>query len=148
MRIAFLGFGLIGGSVARALSDRPVGDNLADTALVAWSRTGEGPRMAVAEGVLAEAAHDPSGAVDGADLVILAAPPLACLDLIDRLGSDLKPVLSPHATVTDVASTKASIVMRAQSAGLRFVGGHPMAGREATGYEASSADLFRDCPWV
>ena len=50
--------------------------------------------------------------------------------------------------MTDVASTKEAIVLRATALGLRFVGGHPMAGRETSGYEASSADLFVDRPWV
>src|SRR5207245_11252141 len=52
------------------------------------------------------------------------------------------------ATVTDVASTKKAIVERADAHGLRFVGGHPMAGRETTGYESASPDLFVDRPWV
>ncbi len=50
--------------------------------------------------------------------------------------------------MTDVASTKASIVARARQRGLRFVGGHPMAGRESTGYESSDPALFVDRPWV
>ena len=45
-------------------------------------------------------------------------------------------------------STKSAIVLRATALGLRFVGGHPMAGRETTGYEASTRDLFVDRPWV
>jgi prephenate dehydrogenase len=54
----------------------------------------------------------------------------------------------PDAVITDVASTKAAIVLRATALGLRFVGGHPMAGREASGYEASTGDLFLGRPWV
>ena len=54
--------------------------------------------------------------------------------------------LGRGAVITDVASTKGAIVGHAASLGLRFVGGHPMAGRETTGYEASSADLFRGPP--
>ena len=54
----------------------------------------------------------------------------------------------PDAVITDVASTKVAIVDRAGSLGLRFIGGHPMAGREMSGYAASSADLFVDRPWV
>ena len=50
--------------------------------------------------------------------------------------------------MTDVASTKAAIVERARAAGLRFVGGHPLAGRETSGYGASDAGLFADRPWV
>jgi prephenate dehydrogenase len=50
--------------------------------------------------------------------------------------------------VTDVASTKDVIGRRADDAGLRFVGGHPMAGSQVTGYETASADLFDGRPWV
>jgi prephenate dehydrogenase len=50
--------------------------------------------------------------------------------------------------ITDVASTKGAILERADAAGLRFVGGHPMAGMEASGYAASRADLFVSRPWV
>ena len=57
-------------------------------------------------------------------------------------------MIRPDAVVTDVASTKKVIVERADAAGLWFVGGHPMAGREEVGYEASDADLFVDRPWV
>ena len=50
--------------------------------------------------------------------------------------------------MSDVASTKRAIVERADRLGLRFVGGHPLAGREAAGYDAANADLFVDRPWV
>jgi prephenate dehydrogenase len=56
--------------------------------------------------------------------------------------------LAHGATVTDVASTKASIVARASALRLPFVGGHPMAGRESSGAGASTADLFIDRQWV
>jgi prephenate dehydrogenase len=87
-------------------------------------------------------------AVAGADLVVLAAPPLACLELVSRLGGSLREGLAPDAVVTDVASTKGLVVERAIQVGLRFVGGHPMAGRETSGWSASSADLFVGRPWV
>jgi len=147
MRVAFLGFGLIGGSIARALAAASRGP-LADPSMVAWSPRGHGPRRAVSDGVLEQAANDPAGALDGADLVILAGPPLACLDLVHRLSSELRSVLSAATVVTDVASTKSAIMGRAHAEGLRFVGGHPMAGRETSGYEAADAALFRDRSWV
>ncbi len=54
----------------------------------------------------------------------------------------------PDAVITDVASTKEAIVLRATALGLRFVGGHPMAGRESSGYDASTADLLAGRPWA
>jgi prephenate dehydrogenase len=144
MRVAILGFGLIGGSIARALAERqPNGWSVA-----AWSRSADGPSRAVADGVIDSAAIDAGQAIDGAELVVLAAPPLACLGLLDDLAGEQSSRLSPDAVITDVASTKRRIVARAMELGLRFVGGHPMTGRELTGYEASDAGLFVDRPWL
>lgn len=143
MRVALLGFGLIGGSIACALR-RDAGD----WTLAGWSPSGGGPRVAKADGTLDEASASPADAVRGADLVVLAGPPLACLALIDELAGGLGDALGPDAVVTDVASTKGTIGRRADAAGLRFVGGHPMAGREVTGYGAATADLFEGRPWV
>ncbi len=143
MRIALLGLGLIGGSLARAVR---VGH--ADTELVGWSPTGTGPRLAVADGTLDAAADSVQDAVRGAGLVVLAAPPLACLDLLDELGGSARSALGADTVVTDVASTKRRIVERAAARGLRFVGGHPMAGRELAGYQAADAKLFVGRPWI
>jgi len=142
-RIAFLGFGLIGGSIARAL--RAIG---APSRLVAWTPSGRGPADGLALGILDEAAQTPAQALTGAGLVILAGPPLAVLaSVTDRTGP-LRTALASQATITDVASTKGRIVEAAGAAALPFVGGHPMAGREASGVKASMADLFVDRPWV
>jgi prephenate dehydrogenase len=143
MRVAFLGLGLIGGSVARALRRRDPG-----ASIVAWTPTGRGPAAALADGVLDDVARSAATAVEGAELVILAAPALDCLDLLDGLAGPWRSSLSGTAVITDVASTKAAITSRAASLGLRFVGGHPMAGRETSGYGASSAELLEGCQWV
>jgi prephenate dehydrogenase len=144
MRVALLGFGLIGGSIARALRD-----DAGPWTIAAWSPSLGGPQLAKSEGVIDEASGSPADAVSGAELVVLAAPPLACLALIDELGGgSLAGALAADAVVTDVASTKEAIGRRADAAGLRFVGGHPMAGRELAGYGAAAADLFTDRPWV
>jgi prephenate dehydrogenase len=143
MRVALLGFGLIGGSIARAL--RASGT---DWSVAAWSPTGDGPRAALADGTIAAAPATAEEAIAGADLVVLAAPPLACLELLGRLAGSLRAALADGAVVTDVASTKGRLVDRAMADRLRFVGGHPMAGRDATGWQASSADLFVGRPWV
>lgn len=142
MRIALLGLGLIGGSVARAV--RRAGEDR----LVAWTPSGSGPAAALAAGVVDVAAPTPEAALDGAELVVLAASPLDCLELIDRLAGPWRAALRPDATVTDVASTKAAIVGRADAAGLPFVGGHPMAGRETSGFGAATDDLFAGRPWI
>jgi prephenate dehydrogenase len=145
MRIGFLGFGLIGGSVARALRSAELSRQWE---IVGWSPSGDGPRRAAADGVLDRASSRPADAVAGADLVILAGPATACLRLLDDLAGPLGDALGADTVISDVASTKAALVRRADAARLRYVGGHPMAGRETTGYEASSPDLFHDRPWV
>jgi prephenate dehydrogenase len=148
-RIAILGFGLIGGSIARALSRRPVtGETGGVPRVTAWSPSGRGPRAALADGVVDRAAEDIAGALDDAQLVVLAAPPLETIELIERLAADLRGSLGPTAIVTDVTSTKAVAMAAAVRAGIRFVGGHPMAGLERTGYQAADADLFLERPWV
>lgn len=150
MRIALLGFGLIGGSIARALRAAPAAGSGPDGrwSVIAWSPSGAGPRAAERAGDIERAAATAPEAISGASLVVLAGPPPACLDLLDHLAGAWRDALAPAAVITDVASTKGAIVARAADLGLRFVGGHPMAGRETSGYAASTADLFLDRPWV
>ena len=145
MHIGFLGFGLIGGSIARAVRATP---DHASWTMTAWSPTGDGPRRAVADGTLSAWAESPMAAIAEADLVVLAGPPTACLGSLDGLAGPWRGSLRPDAVVTDVASTKSVLVAHADRLGLRFVGGHPMAGRELVGYAAAQADLFVDRPWV
>lgn len=141
MRLALLGLGLIGGSVARAAHG-------AGWHVSAWTPSGGGPRTALAQGAIDLAAGTLREAVGDADLVVLAAPPVACLELLAALAGAERDALRGDAVISDVASTKALLAERAAALGLRFVGGHPMAGRETSGFEAGSADLFRDRPWV
>jgi prephenate dehydrogenase len=144
MRVALLGLGLIGGSVARALH----ADAAGGWSVAAWTPNAVAPRVAEDAGIIRLAAPTPAAAIDAADLVVLAAPPLDCLELVRALGSAWREALASGAVVTDVASTKRMIVAEAERAGLRFVGGHPMAGREASGLAAADASLFRGRPWV
>jgi prephenate dehydrogenase len=145
VRIAFLGFGLISGSVARGLRVSP---DATGWDLAAWSPSGAGPTAAMADGVIDLAAADVPTAVEGADLVVLGGPATACLDLLDGLAGPWSGALAPEAVVTDVASTKTALVARADALGSRYVGGHPMAGLDTAGYAASTATLFVDRPWV
>jgi prephenate dehydrogenase len=142
VHVTFLGLGLIGGSVALAL--REAGGWTA----AAWSPSGAGPARARAGGVIQAAPPTLDLALADADLVVLAAPPTVCLALLDQLAGEARAALPRSAVVTDVASTKALLVARAVANGLRFVGGHPMAGRETSGFGAATADLFVARPWV
>ena len=151
-RIAFLGFGLIGGSIAKALGAEGPGGHGSERGsrpyLSAWTPGGDGPAQAAADGVIDQASRSLAEALDGADLVVIAAPALDAIALVQRLGSDLATHLAPGAVVTDVTSTKRAIGEAAARSGLPFIGGHPMAGRETSGYESAVAGLFVDRPWV
>jgi prephenate dehydrogenase len=145
-RIAFLGLGLIGGSIALAL--RAAG---AKARLVAWTPSLAGPEEALRAGAIDEVAALPEAAIADAGLVVLAGPPLEIIDLLGS-GSDggggLWASLAAGAVVTDTASTKAAVMGAAITAGVPFVGGHPMAGRDTSGFAAATPDLFVDRPWV
>jgi prephenate dehydrogenase len=95
-------------------------------------------KPAVLEGAIELGVIDRTSTINevrGADLVVLAAP----ISRISALTSDLAPT---EALVTDVASTKVKIVREAEAQGLRFVGGHPMAGSQLSGVANAKADLF------
>ena len=145
MHVGFVGFGLIGGSIARAVRANPT---TPDWTMSAWSPSGRGPEQAVADGTIDRADRTPEHALADADLVVLAGPPSSCLSALDNLAGPWNGSLAPSTVITDVASTKGALLERADAAGLRYVGGHPMAGLESAGYRAGRADLFVDRPWV
>lgn len=134
-RISIVGLGLVGGSWGLALkkhgfagtitgSDRP--DVLA---------------RALAARAIDEGAEDPVVAVRSADLVVLATPVGVILDLLPKL----QPVVSARALITDVGSTKRLICQRARELfgdEPLFLGGHPLAGKELSGFENADAALF------
>ncbi|MFQ5826508.1 MAG: prephenate dehydrogenase, partial [Dehalococcoidia bacterium] len=85
---------------------------------------------------------DLGAAVQGADVVILATPIMAMKEVMREMASHLR----PGAVVTDTASTKAQVMEWAEEClptSVSFVGGHPMAGKEAWGIEVAEAGLFR-----
>jgi prephenate dehydrogenase len=135
--LTVIGLGAIGGSLAwqarLAGIPRVVG--------VSASRA-EGVQ-ALRTSAITELADTPAKAVRGAELVVLAVPAQATLDLIGRLHS----LLEPGALLTDVCSVKSPVVARATAEGLgdRFAGGHPLAGTHGSGFVAARADRLRGC---
>ena len=128
MEIAFLGFGLIAGSIARAVRTRGTIEERRGDRLVAWSPTGAGARAAREDGVIDTVVGSPGEAAAWADLVIIAAPPLEAIALLGILADPTAARLRPSTVVTDVTST-----MPASSSGQR-----PLASRssEATRWRA------------
>jgi prephenate dehydrogenase len=136
--LAIVGVGLLGGSVAKAARAAA----LART-IVGVGRDRARLDAALADGGLDRATTDLVTGVRGADFVLLAAPVLA----IEALLEGVWRAAPDGATLTDVGSTKAVIVRRAEELAtgrtLAFVGSHPMAGSEQSGYGAARADLFQ-----
>lgn len=141
-RVAIVGVGLIGGSLGMALCAR----GLAGEVVGVGSRV-EHLRLAVELGAVHRFTDSPAEGVAGADLVIIATPVSATIPVL----REISPYLSPGAVVTDVGSTKADIVRRAEEVlppGISFVGGHPMAGSEQAGVKGADPYLFENAFYV
>jgi cyclohexadieny/prephenate dehydrogenase len=135
-QLTILAPGLLGGSVARAARARGAAERI-----VLWARRPE-VRLKLREQPWCDAVADsPEAAVKDAAFVVIAAP----VDRIVPLVKQIAPALRNGAIVTDVGSVKGEISRLGGSAlgdRAHFVGAHPMAGSEKTGWEHSSAELF------
>jgi len=136
-KLAIIGTGLIGGSLARALRQAEVVDEI-----VGYGRNLNNMQLAVDMGVVDRAEVTLAKAVDGADMVVLATPVAAMQETIAGLGS----LITEDMVITDVGSVKATVIEAAYEAfddlfG-RFVPGHPIAGKECSGVRHADADLF------
>jgi prephenate dehydrogenase len=136
-RVAVVGLGLVGGSLARLLRARG-----AD--VVGFDADPATRAEAAATGL--RAADDVAGAVAEADLVVLAVP----LRAMGAVAAEVAAAAPAEATVTDVGSVKGPVRQAVTGAGLgeRYVGAHPMAGTEHSGFAASSAALLDGAPWA
>jgi len=135
-RLAVLGLGLLGGSVAWAARERRVAGEV-----VGCARRSEPLRAARARGLVDRVSTDPAEAVAGADLVVLASPVGAMASLLRAAA----PALKPGALVTDVGSVKSVLAETLPGLlppGVVFVGAHPMAGSHEKGPEHARADLL------
>ncbi len=140
--LAVIGLGQIGGSLAAAVKAHGLPYRVR-----AWDRRAASLGMGAERGWVDEVAAGAAEAVQGADLVVLAAP----VSAVRRLLGEVAPALRPGQVVTDVGSTKGSIVAEAGRVlpeGVRFVGGHPIAGTERSGIEAADPRLFDARPCV
>jgi prephenate dehydrogenase len=129
--VAIAGTGLIGSSIGLGLSRQ-------GWAVLGWDPDSEASLSAREAGAVAGLAGSFDDLVAaGADLLVLAGPPAATVATLERL--------STASLVIDVAGVKRPVVA---AAGCRFVGTHPMAGREVSGPAAASPGLFRGATWV
>jgi prephenate dehydrogenase len=141
-QITIIGTGLIGGSLGLALRKKKFAGRIVGCDREA---TLEKARRC---GAIDAGSPNPGDAVHGSQVIVLATPVLAIVDLIERIGS----VLPAKALLTDVGSTKTAVVERAlqvfgKNAAKKFVAGHPMAGKELSGVDYADADLFHNAVW-
>lgn len=159
-RVAVVGCGLVGGSLALAAARTPGVAEVVVTDVDPDTLT-----RAAARGIGHRREPDPAAAVRGADLVVLATPVAVTSSVFQKLESELP----PGVVVTDVGSVKANLLREVEAlsrprAGAegereggqeaivvpswRFIGGHPMAGSERSGVDAADGTLFQGATWV
>ncbi|MEM7466430.1 MAG: prephenate dehydrogenase/arogenate dehydrogenase family protein [Pseudomonadota bacterium] len=138
-RLAIIGVGLIGGSLSRSLHQHAYVREV-----VGCGRGKANLEAAVKLGVIDNYTHDPAEAVAEADIVVVATN----LRTIPDIFQAIAPALSETALITDVGSAKSRVIEAAEQhlgeAFARFVPGHPIAGTERSGVEASFAELYID----
>lgn len=139
--IGFIGFGLIGGDIARCIRK-----NAEDTRIIAYNnrypQVKPGLAMALEDGVLNALEPDFNGAFRECDIIFLCAPVIVNIQYLRQL----KDIMKPGCILTDVGSVKGNIHKAVEEIGLthNFIGGHPMAGTEKTGYENSNDHMLNN----
>ena len=139
--MAFIGLGLIGGSLARGIKRaRP------DIRIMAYMRTRAKLEQAQKDGIVDVILEGIGEELRECDLIFLCTP----VEYNARYLSAIRPFLKPGALITDVGSTKTDIHEEIRRQGLEhcFVGGHPMTGSEKTGYENSTDHLLENAYYI
>lgn len=141
-KIAILGIGLIGGSLALGLKERT------DAVVVGYDRSEKDLRYAMAIGAVDDWTTSLPQAVSNADMVVIALPVGQIKQMIETLA---ELPLKPSCIVTDVGSTKSEIMeasRKLKEKGIVFIGGHPMAGSHQSGIQAARSLLFENAYYV
>lgn len=144
LSIGFIGFGLIGGSIARALKQSDQGCNI--TAFNYHEGTNTSLEAAKSDGIVDFIDCDLSSHIYSCDVLFLCAPVLENIKYLSLLKGNIK----SSCLITDVGSVKSNICHAVKELGLtkNFIGGHPMAGSERIGYENSSAHLLENAYYI
>ncbi len=137
----FIGLGLIGGSIARALREQ-----MPDTFIIAYDINPDATALALQEGVVNAAAPSIDRSFSDCDYLFLCAPVQKNDENLRAVGK----VISPDCLLTDVGSVKTPIHRFVGEAGLsaQFIGGHPMAGSERVGFKNSKAVLLQNAYYI
>ena len=143
-RCGFIGLGLIGGSIARAL--RAYWKEDASLLMVAYTPHKETVLSAVSEGIIDICADDIDGSFSDCDIIFMCAP----VEDNNKNLEKLLPFLSEKTTLTDIGSVKTGIHEEIKRLGLskQFVGGHPMTGSERIGFRNSKASLLENAYYI
>ena len=135
MKVAIIGLGLIGGSIARRLR------GFHNCTISAYNRTAETLLLAKHDGAIDEGSSDPAVVFEDADLIILCLYPELNVEFVKNNLNHIK----SGAVITDVSGVKGYMVRELKKIlpeDVEFVGAHPMAGREVGGYQSSTDTLF------
>ena len=136
-KVCIVGVGLIGGSLAKAMIRSKQA-----THVVGFGRDAQRLQAAQNSGVITGYTTDIKKALDGADMVVIATP----VGSFESILKSIQPHVDASMVITDVGSTKASVIKVAESVfgslPSHFVPAHPIAGKEKSGFEASDGDLF------
>lgn len=141
MVLGFIGFGLIGGSIAKGIKRAKP-----DTRVMAYMRSREKLLQAQQDGIVDVVLDGVGEPLSECDIIFLCTP----VEYNAQYLSDIRPFLKPGAILTDVGSTKSSIHKVVAELGMEdcFIGGHPMAGSEKTGYEHATDHLLENAYYI
>lgn len=140
-RITIIGLGLIGGSLARAFRER-----LGITDIAAVDRSRSSLEQALRDGNISHGFTEPDEYILDSDIIFVCTPVKQTIKYLDVIFNNVK----PGCIVTDVGSTKAQIIRHVNNMPSPpcFIGGHPMAGTEKTGYASGFAHLFENAYYI
>lgn len=140
-KVAIIGLGLIGGSLARALNEKA-----GVREIIAVTRNSEAISQAIHDRSICRGSDSLGEDVYSSDVIFICTPVRQALGFMDELSGKVK----PGCIVTDVGSTKEEITMYADNRTKLccFIGGHPMAGTEKSGYAAGFSHLFENAYYV
>lgn len=143
--VGFIGFGLIGGSIAKALKEKHP-----EFTLIGYDHHTDSKNanleLALQDGTLSKITHNLEEDFKLCDLIILCGPVLTNINYL----AQLKQVIKPSSIITDVGSVKGAMHEAVKKLGLtkHFIGGHPMAGSEKTGYDNAHARLLENAYYI
>ncbi|WHH56894.1 prephenate dehydrogenase [Petroclostridium sp. X23] len=139
--VTVIGLGLIGGSIAKALKERCGIDKI-----IGIDNNDNTLQQAIDEGIISVALNDVSTEMHQSDIVFVCTPVNKTIEWIQKAAS----VVPHHCIITDVGSTKAHLINQVEKLPemFHFIGGHPMAGSEQSGYMSSKSHLFENAYYI